>query len=41
MTVDDKIGNAKLQHNTNREAAKTLALSFGKIDIYIYIYIYI
>ena len=32
MTIDDKIRDEKLQYNVNREAAKTSALSSGKID---------
>ena len=32
--IDDKITDEKLQHDINREAAKVLALSFGKIDKY-------
>ena len=32
MAIDDKIKDGKLQYDINREAAKTLALSFGKID---------
>ena len=32
MTTDDKIRDEKVQCNINREAAKTLALSSGKID---------
>ena len=32
MTTDHKINNEKLQYNINREAAKTSALSSGKID---------
>ena len=32
MTTDHKIKNEKLQYNINREAAKTSALSSGKID---------
>ena len=34
MTTDDKIRDDKLQENINREAAKTSALSSGKIDKY-------
>ena len=34
MTIDDKIGDEKLQYNINREAAKISALSSGKIDKY-------
>ena len=30
--IDDKIRGEKLQYNINREAAKTSALSSGKID---------
>ena len=32
MTTDDKIRDEKVQYGINREAAKTLALSSGKID---------
>ena len=32
MTINDKIRDEKLQHDINREAAKTSALSSGKID---------
>ena len=32
MTIDDKIKNKKLQYYINRKAAKTSALSSGKID---------
>ena len=35
MIIDDKIRDEKLQYNNNREAAKTSALSSGKIDKYI------
>ena len=31
MTIDDKIRDEKLQYNINKKAAKTLALSSGKI----------
>ena len=34
MTIDDKIGDEKLQYNINSEAAKISALSSGKIDRY-------
>ena len=34
MTIDDKVRNEKLQYDSNREAAKILALSSGKIDKY-------
>ena len=34
MIIDDKIRYEKLQYNINREAAKILALSSGKIDKY-------
>ena len=37
MTIDDKIKDEKLQHDINREAAKILALSSGKIDKYEYL----
>ena len=36
MTIDDKIKYEKLQYSINREAAKTPALSSGKIDKYEY-----
>ena len=36
MTIDDKIRDEKLQYDINREAAKILALSSGKIDKYEY-----
>ena len=32
MTIDDKIRDERLQYNINKEAAKTSALSCGKID---------
>ena len=34
MTTDDQIRDEKLQYDINREAAKILALSFGKFDKY-------
>ena len=34
MAIDDKIRDEKLQHDTNREAAKISALFSGKIDKY-------
>ena len=37
MTIDDKIRDEKLQHNINREAAKILTLSSGKIEQYEYL----
>ena len=37
MTIDDKIGDEKLQYGINREAAKISALSSGKIDKYEYL----
>ena len=37
MTIDDKIKDEQLQHDINREAAKILALSSGKIDKYEYL----
>ena len=37
MTTDDKIKNEKLKCDINREVAKILALSSGKIDKYKYI----
>ena len=36
MTTDDQIRDEKLQYDINREAAKILALSSGKIDKYEY-----
>ena len=35
--MEDKIRDEKLQHNINREEAKILALSSGKIDKYKYL----
>ena len=37
MTINDKIEDEKLQYDINREAAKTSALSSGKIDKYEYL----
>ena len=37
MTIDEKIRDKKLQYEINREAAKILALSSGKIDKYEYL----
>ena len=37
MTIDDKIGDEKLQYNINREAAKISVLSSGKVDKYEYL----
>ena len=37
MNIDDKIRNEKLQYHLNREAAKILALSSGKIHKYEYL----
>ena len=37
MTIDDKIRDEKLKYNINREAAKILALSSGKINKYEYL----
>ena len=34
MTIDDNIRDEKLQYDINREAAKLLALSSGKIHKY-------
>ena len=34
MTIDDQIGDEKLQYDSNREAAKISALSSGKINKY-------
>ena len=33
VAIDDKIRDEKLKYDINREAAKILALSLGKIDI--------
>ena len=37
MTINDKIEDEQLQYDINREAAKTSALSSGKIDKYEYL----
>ena len=37
MTVEDQIGDEKLQYDINREAAKISALSSGKIVKYEYL----
>ena len=37
MTINDKIRNEKLQCDLNRQAAKILVLSSGKIDKYEYL----
>ena len=37
MTIHDKIRDAKLQYDINREEAKMSALSSGKIDKYEYL----
>ena len=37
MTNDDKAKDEKLQYDINREAAKILALSSGKINKYEYL----
>ena len=37
MTIDVKVKHGKLQYNVNRDAAKILALSSGKIDKYEYL----
>ena len=37
MTSDDKIRDEKLEHDINREAAKTSTLLSGKIDKYKYL----
>ena len=37
MSIDDKIKDEKLQYDINREAAKILALSSGKMDKYGYL----
>ena len=34
MTIDDSIRDEKLQYDINREAAKTSAGLFGKVDKY-------
>ena len=37
MTINDQIGDEKLQYNINREAAKISALSSDKVDKYEYL----
>ena len=37
MRIDDKIRNEILRYDVNKEAAKTSALSSGKIDKYEYL----
>ena len=37
MTIDDKIRDEKLQYSINRKAAKTTAISSGKIDKHEYL----
>ena len=37
MTIEDQIKDEKLQYDINREAAKTSALSSGKLDKYEYL----
>ena len=37
MAIDDKIKDEKLKFDTNRDNAKILALSSGKIDKYEYL----
>ena len=37
MTIDDKVRDEKLKCDINREAAKLLTLSSGKIDKYEYL----
>ena len=37
MAINDQIRDEKLQHDADREAAKILALSSGKIDKYEYL----
>ena len=37
MTIDDKVRDGKLQHNTNRESTKTSSLSSGKINKHEYL----
>ena len=34
MTIKDKAGDEKLQHDVNREETKISGLSFGKTDKY-------
>ena len=36
MMTDERIKDEKLQHDTNREAAKVLVLSSGKVNQYKY-----
>ena len=36
MTIEDQVGDEKLQYDINREAAKISVLSSGKIDNYEY-----
>ena len=37
MATDERIRDEKLQYDINREAAKTSALSSGKVDKYEYL----
>ena len=37
MTIDDKIKDEKIKYDINRETAKKLILSSGKIDNYKYL----
>ena len=37
MTINDQIGDEKLQYDINREAAKISGLSSGKVDNYEYL----
>ena len=37
MTINDKIRDGKLQYDIDREAAKIIVLSSGKIDKYGYL----
>ena len=37
MSIDDKVGNEKIQYGFNTEGAKISALSSGKIDKYEYL----
>ena len=37
MTIDDQVRDEKLQYDINREAAKILVLSSGKINKYEYL----
>ena len=37
MAINDEIRDEKLQYDSNRQAAKILALSSGKIHKYVYL----